>query len=205
MTQSAVSHCLLLWSASDTLACGMYRLGTGISSCFGRLRLLPSSSVTQSATCKFGLQGPLTFMRTRALPRLHRSCNRHWQNQSGVWLNHATRWRHDHIGSLKRGPAAQLQRFWHCSIPGDAGSPSALDALPWLASKSGDWLSDNVAMTVACVQVGLSVAIDCLTCPYMVTHYMKLHASRKNQFLKDFSLKNPLVKSSSLSNLNFKF
>ena len=80
MTPSAISHCLLLWLCFWNVGVWHVRLGNGDLIIFGKADpqwCARSSSVTQSATCKFGPQGPLIFVLTRAFPRPHRSCNRH--------------------------------------------------------------------------------------------------------------------------------
>ena len=61
-------------SASDALACSIYRLGIGK---VALQRCARSSSVTLSSTCKFGPQGPSTFVPRRALRRLQGSNSRH--------------------------------------------------------------------------------------------------------------------------------
>ena len=58
---------------------------TQSATCYLQVALcVRSSSVTQSATCRFCLQGPLTFVQTRTPRRLQRGDSRHWQNWSGV-------------------------------------------------------------------------------------------------------------------------
>ena len=105
-----------------------------------------------------------------------------------------------------RGPGCRIRSQWRCSSwrrsPDRRQYASRIGSTGiWLASKSGDLLSDYVA----CVQVGRSVAIDCpcfgqawglarglevqvhsgsggssslhaiIACHCMVTHHMQLH------------------------------
>ena len=80
MTLSAISRCCFWSSASDTLAVACTAIEWGSHQAAPHRCARSSSvtvSVTQSATCKYGPQGPLTFVQTLALPRLHRRCNRH--------------------------------------------------------------------------------------------------------------------------------
>ena len=137
-----ISNCLLVWFSfwvvlTRWLVACTVPVGNGDLIMLGKAApqwCAKSSSVTQSATCKFGPQGPSILMQTRALRRLQRRDNRdrHRHDSSGFLLTQPTtrRWRAtERMGLLKCGRAApQYLRFGQCSIQGDAGGPLALDS-----------------------------------------------------------------------------
>ena len=70
------------------------------------------------------------------------------------------------MGSLKHWRAApQSRRFQRCSIPGDAGGPSALDALPSLehSTVSTDHPDDNEEIMRVMLEQFKEMAKACCT------------------------------------------
>ena len=91
MAHSAISHCLLLWLCFSHVSVWHVPLGNGdlTRPCSGRLLpngargVHPSRRAPQCSHMQVqppGRLGPLTFVPTRALPRLHSRCNSHWSD-----------------------------------------------------------------------------------------------------------------------------
>ena len=92
-----------------------------------------SSSATQSTTCRIGPRGVSTFVPGRAFAAADAATAATTATgKMGLVCYSITR-RGQGMGSLERGRAAQQwRRFQQGSVPGDAGCPSAFDALPSL-------------------------------------------------------------------------
>ena len=124
-------------SAAYILACGMYRLGIGISSCLGRL--LPNGAQVVQCSVHPSRRAPPASLAPRnhglscrLEPFAASNATTTATGRIGRVCDSITR-RGEGMGSLKRERAAQQwQRFRQGSIPGDAGGPLALDTLPSL-------------------------------------------------------------------------